>query len=280
MEWWVKLYRNIDWWWRRHDLPTLSLFLYCLTHANHQAREWKGQVVPVWGLVVWRRKLAQELKLSEQMIRTAIGHLISTNEITIKVTNKFSIITVVWWEKYQLDDRKSTNKSTSELTNNQPTTNQQTTTLKELKKERMKETRTREKNLSPQTPGGLEWFNQVAESMKPALLELWPACSDSQFAKTVVKCYERATRGGGTITWPEQLLRSWFVKQVEFMSGYESGLVGPQSEEQWVHEYGKLGSVPFTEKYWAEKAREVRERRFNKEAFGVYIVSNTVWADK
>lgn len=273
MEWRIKIHRGIDRWWRRHDLPTLSLFLYCLTHANIEERERMWQKVGVGELVVGRKKLAQELKMSEQSIRTAISHLISTNEITIRVTNRFSIITVVWWEKYQSRDLEVTNKSTSKLTNNQPTANQQLTTLKEDKEEKEgKNARARETS-SPQTPGGLERFNQVAENMKPALLELWPACTDSQFAKTVVKCYERATRGWGTITWPEQLLRSWFVKQVEFMSGYESWLVAPQTEEQWVQEYGKLGSIPFTDKYGADRAREVRDRRFNKEMFGVYTLN-------
>lgn len=273
MEWWIKIHRGIDRWWRRNDLPTLSVFLYCLTHANIEEREWMWHKIGVGELVVGRKKLAQELKMSEQSIRTAISHLISTNEITIKVTNRFSIITVVWWEKYQSRDLEVTNKSTNSLTNNQPTANQQLTTLKEYKEEKEgKNARARETS-SPQTPGGLEWFNQVAKNMKPALLELWPACTDSQFAKTVVKCYERATRGWGIITWPEQLLRSWFVKEVEFMSGYKSWLVAPQTEEQRVQEYGKLGSIPFTDKYGADRAREVRDRRFNKEMFGVYTLN-------
>jgi hypothetical protein len=52
----------------------------------------------------------------------------STNEITSKSTNKYTIITVVKWEEYQLLCEKSTNKSTSKLTNDQQTTNKQLTT--------------------------------------------------------------------------------------------------------------------------------------------------------
>lgn len=104
-------------------------------------------------------------------------------------------------------------------------------------------------------------------------MEIWPACTDSQFVKTVAKCYEWATRGGKEIDRPGQLLRSWFVKQLDFMSGYEAGLTGPSTPEQWVKEYNEIKGVRFEEKYGAEKAREVRDRRFNKDMYGVYIVT-------
>jgi hypothetical protein len=66
-------------------------------------------------------------------VRRAILSLKSTNEITIKTTNKFSIITIVKWEEYQSQDEKTTNKTTIKTTNKQPTNNQQTTTEQEHK---------------------------------------------------------------------------------------------------------------------------------------------------
>ena len=76
-------------------MPTLSVFLYCLTHANIEDKERRGHQIKAGDLVVGRKELASKLRLSEQMIRTAISHLKSTNEITIKSTSKFSVITVV-----------------------------------------------------------------------------------------------------------------------------------------------------------------------------------------
>ena len=67
-----------------------------------------------------------------------MNHLKSTNEITIKSTNRFSIVTIVNWEKYQINKKQSTNKLTNNLTNNQPTTNQQLTTEKEYKNKELK----------------------------------------------------------------------------------------------------------------------------------------------
>jgi hypothetical protein len=76
--------------------------------------------------VFGRKKAAKELRLSEQEIRTLIVFLLNSGNLTIKSTNKFSIITIVNWHIYQVsieDDQPS----------NQPTTNQQLTTYKNVK---------------------------------------------------------------------------------------------------------------------------------------------------
>lgn len=66
-----------------------------------------------------RKKAAKEIGLSEQQIRTCIDSLKTMENLTIKTTNKFSVVTVVNWASYQSD----TNKVTSKVTNKQPTTN-------------------------------------------------------------------------------------------------------------------------------------------------------------
>jgi hypothetical protein len=71
--------------------------------------------------------------MSEQNIRTAISNLKSTNEVTIKPTKQYSIITLVNWDTYQLEDCSPTNEVTNNLTNSQPTSNQQVTTCKNVK---------------------------------------------------------------------------------------------------------------------------------------------------
>ena len=83
--------------------------------------------------------MAESLYLSEREVRTALEHLKSTNEVTIKTTNRFSVVTITNWDKYQCHDSESTNKSTNETTNNRPTNDQQTTTYKEIKNIRNKE---------------------------------------------------------------------------------------------------------------------------------------------
>jgi hypothetical protein len=109
--------------------------MHLLLMANHEPRYWLGHLISEGQTPIGRKELGESLGLGEQQIRTALNKLKSTNDITIKVYNKFSLITIVNWIEYQ-----STNQQDDKsITSNQPTTNQQLTTLKELKKERKKE---------------------------------------------------------------------------------------------------------------------------------------------
>lgn len=120
---WVKLhYKFLKWEWYK-DANTCRLFIHCLLSANWKESRYEGNVIPRGSFVTGRKKLAEELGLTEQEIRTALKHLISTSELTIKKTNKFSIISVKNYERYQ-EVNQQTNQ---QLTNNQPTTNQQLT---------------------------------------------------------------------------------------------------------------------------------------------------------
>lgn len=85
-----------------------------------------------WTLVTGRKKLADETGLTEQQIRTSLDKLKSTNEITIKATNSFSVIQIQNWDNYQ-------DQTTNKPLNEQPTDNQRITTgwkgNKEIRKE-------------------------------------------------------------------------------------------------------------------------------------------------
>lgn len=144
MNGWIKLHRQfLDWEWYK-DSNTKALFIHLLMKANHETKKWKGINIDRGQVITGRKQLSIELGMSEQSIRTSMNRLISTNEITSKTTNKFSLITVIKYNFYQSyeDGNQQTNQ---QLTNNQPTTNQQLTTTKELKKE--KNIRTKESNI-------------------------------------------------------------------------------------------------------------------------------------
>ena len=131
----IKLYRSITSWEWYQDQNTMAVFIHLLLKANWEDTRYRGHEVPKGSLVCGRKKLAKELGISEQSVRTSLEHLKSTNEIAIKPTNRFSIITIVNWEKYQGCGDLLTNKTT----NKSPTTNQQLTTYKEYKNIRNKE---------------------------------------------------------------------------------------------------------------------------------------------
>ena len=124
MDGWIKLHRKITEWEWYKDANTLRLFLHLLLKANHKDTKYRGEIIKSGDIVTGRKILAQELALSEQQIRTAIFKLKSTNEITIKSTSHYSIITLNNWKQYQ-----------AEQPANQLLDNQQVTTSKNIRRE-------------------------------------------------------------------------------------------------------------------------------------------------
>ncbi|MEI7474714.1 MAG: hypothetical protein WCK67_08030 [bacterium] len=132
MDGWIKLHRQIiEWDWYK-DPNTFKLFLHLLLMANHNTNKWRGVTIEKGQVLTGRIILSQQTGLSEQEIRTSLKRLKSTNELTIKTTAQYSIITLNNWHKYQ-DINQQSNQ---QLTSNQPASNQQLTTNKN---ERIKE---------------------------------------------------------------------------------------------------------------------------------------------
>lgn len=125
----VKIDRGIlDWEWYAEPC-TKVLFIHCILKANWKDGSWQGQPYKRGQFITSLSNLANETGYSVQNIKTALKHLISTGELTSKATNKYRIITVCNYDKYQVDNRQD-NKA---LTINQQTANNQLTTDEEYK---------------------------------------------------------------------------------------------------------------------------------------------------
>jgi hypothetical protein len=130
MEGWIKLHRRIlQWEWFKND-NVFRIFLFLLLKANHQDSAWKGIDIQRGQLVTSRKTISVNTGISEQCVRTCLGYLKSTNEITIKSTKQFTIITINKYEDYQFDKNK-TNQQTNQQTNKQLTTNKNDKEIKE-----------------------------------------------------------------------------------------------------------------------------------------------------
>lgn len=162
MEGYIKLFRKFNQWEWRKNPEMVSIFIYLLLSANHEKGKWQGIEIQKGQLITGRNSLSIQTGLSPQSVRTCIKRLKSTNEITIKSTNKFSIITIVNWEDYQV---KSTSKSTNNLTNNQPAINQQSTTNKNVKNDKNNKEDTSKEVVTQQTYGN-EDINKVTNFLK------------------------------------------------------------------------------------------------------------------
>lgn len=117
---WIKIYRKfLEWEWY-DDTNTKILFLHLLLKANYKDKQWRGITIKRGQVLTGRFKLSKELGISEQMVRTSLTKLKSTNEITNETTSQYTVITIKNYNEYQ--------GATSEATNEQPTSNQRATT--------------------------------------------------------------------------------------------------------------------------------------------------------
>ena len=135
----VKLHRKLLQWGWYKDHVVKDLFLHLLLTANFDETEWQGITLHPGDLVTSYKSLSDDLGFSEQQIRTALKKLKTTQEITSKSTNKFTVITVVNWGNYQFVDYYINTQSNIPITNEQQTNNKQITTDKEYKNIRNKE---------------------------------------------------------------------------------------------------------------------------------------------
>ena len=154
---WIKLYRKfVEWEWYS-DVNCKVVFLHLLLTANWQPKRWQGRVVEVGEVVTGRESLAEAVGITVQQVRTALKKLVESDVIEIDTTNKFTVIKIKNYEKYQENTKNQPTNNQVEtqtreaievvddlevnqqITNNQPTNNQQITTPKELKNDRIKE---------------------------------------------------------------------------------------------------------------------------------------------
>ena len=119
---WISLYRKFTEWEWYTDANTMRVFLHLLLKANHKAGHWKGQTIQRGQLITGRKSIADELKISERNVRTALDKLKLTNEITIKPTNKFSLVTIVKYDTYQ-DTQKESDQQGDQRNDQQATNN-------------------------------------------------------------------------------------------------------------------------------------------------------------
>lgn len=131
MEGWIMLHRKLldHAIFKNHKL--LQVFLYCLLKASHKEHTQLvgDQLVTLQPgqLATGRKAIASKTGLTEQNVRTALNKLEKCGILTIRKTNKFSIVSIVKWNDHQQINQQVTSK--------QPASNQQVTTNNNVKNE-------------------------------------------------------------------------------------------------------------------------------------------------
>lgn len=98
---WVKVYREFTEWEWYSNVNVSRVFFHLLLTANHKETKWQGQVILPGQKVTSYENLAAETNLSVKQVRVALDKLKASGTVAVKRTNRFSIISIVNWRKYQ-----------------------------------------------------------------------------------------------------------------------------------------------------------------------------------
>jgi len=229
MQGFIYLHRKILKWEWYDDANTMRVFLHLLLTANHIKKRWRGIDIKRGQVVIGRKKLASTLKLTEREIRTSLKRLKSTNELTIKTTNKFSVVSIAEYESYQVYEKKTTSKTTSQV----PTNDQQTTTTNNDNNDN--------KNNKKETFEIPEWINVNDWNDFLKMRSSKPGVKNTEFALSrIIAKLDRMRQSGNdpNIGLQESIMNNW------------TGVFEPKQQKGKVN--GKTGD---------ELLREIRERR-------------------
>ncbi len=125
----IKLDRSIAVWRWYKNANTCRVFIHCLLSANIKDGAFENVTVPRGSFITSYGKLSEALGLSADEVRTAIKHLKTTGELTVKRGRRFQLITVTGYELYQ-------SKPTEEPTPSDPLLPFSSQQLKKDKKEK------------------------------------------------------------------------------------------------------------------------------------------------
>ena len=134
MDGYIKLPRSLLEWEWFGDPHTLKVYIKLLFTAVFRDCRYKGYELKRGQLLTTIPQIAALCGLSIQQTRTALEHLKSTDKITVKTTNKFSIITLIEYDC----DFENNSQNNSLITDKQQTTqqsNNRPTILQEENKE-------------------------------------------------------------------------------------------------------------------------------------------------
>jgi len=130
MQGWIKLHRDFtkfEWY---QDANTMRVFLHLLITANHKEAKWQGNVIGRGQLITSHSNLANDLGLTIQNVRTSISKLKKSENVTVKSTSKFTMLSVCNYDTYQSQDSSANTPANKPLTDDQQTTNKRLTTNK------------------------------------------------------------------------------------------------------------------------------------------------------
>lgn len=102
----ISLYRQIeDWeWYKNHVVK--DVFIDLLICASYQENVVEGRTIKVGQVVTSYEKTANRTGYTVKQVRLAFDKLKKSGEIMTERASRFSIVTIVNWEKFQFSEEK------------------------------------------------------------------------------------------------------------------------------------------------------------------------------
>lgn len=205
---WVKLHTKLLNWEWYSDINVTRLFIHLLLKANWKDRRFKNIKVQRGSLITGRKKLAEETGLTERQVRTALEKLKMSNNIAIKTTTKYSIITIQNYNLYQENDQQNVRSATT-ITD--------ITEYTEIKKEKINKKEKKfkkptleevknyisEKELNIQAESFIDYYEGNGWKVGRNAMKDW---------KATIRNWNRR-QGGGEIKFKEQK-PNWYGKEI------------------------------------------------------------------
>lgn len=192
----IKIFRKIiDWEWFRKP-NTRLVFEYFLYKANYEDKMWKGIEIKRGQLITSLQNIANDNGITIRQTRTAINDLQSTNNITVKTTNKYSIITVVNYDLYQTKEEKSTYRTTNKLSQTR-----QANDIQDDNNIRIKEIKNKRSVCVENTP-----------SLAPTLSELRSYCYDNNMGNFDYENFYNYYEANGWLNKNGTEIKNWKAK--------------------------------------------------------------------
>lgn len=172
----IKLPRSLLEWRWYGEQNTRSLYLHLLLTAAWEDTCYMNREVKRGQCCTTLKELATSNHQSIQQVRTALNHLVSTNEITIETTPKYSMITLTKYDmfsQYNKPPNIQTANGQHEVQHEIPTKSNKPTIIEEKKKIRKEEVEEEEENLlRRRLQSVVSEYNSICTSMTPVTGEL------------------------------------------------------------------------------------------------------------
>lgn len=215
----VKLSRDLEDWEWFNDANTFYVYVRLLMKARWCDKVYNGVPIKRGQLITTYPKISEECGISVQQARTILDRLKSTGKITVKITPKFSIVTILDYDSEETDNIQSNSRTTGCQQAEQQPNNSPSLLYKESKNIRKKEP------CAPREGGGSENF----EKFRSANFEkFWSAYPKKTAKQQALKAFEKLN--------PDEKLLNTILSSLE----------QHKRSVQWTKENGQFIPYPAT----------------------------------